>query len=484
MPAEEVHLLQHPRADRAARSYRIALLFVAIVVAIPIWIVDYPGMVDYPNHLARCYVLAHYDANPIWQARYLVVHDPLPNLAIDLIVTPLNHFLPILISGKIFLTLTALLYLFGCVWLGRALIGKRNWIAPLAALTFYNSALLYGFENYVFGVAVFLCAFAFWMQSRSRMSWPRFLACCALSLVAFLSHLSAIMFLGVACLTVALVEWPRHKSVLLLLRQLAWLGCPLVLMFGFMHGSGKVGPIEWGSISDKALHLFTPIRAYNFAFDGAVLAVVLVCGVVVARSSKIHSAAVAGAVLFCLFLISPEGMFQSSAVDARYVLPAFLLVLLSIEPVWNQARKVALIVATLAMVARTVDIAANWVTVDRRERNVLQMADTLPRGARIFVIHPAPQATTGKLDRGFFEIITLWTISDEASVSSLFAAPGMQPLVARQPVCNIERSPACLADYDYIWTDSSLPDTQKFLQSVADRTAAWESVSLWKIRPQ
>src|ERR1035437_7817826 len=71
-----------------------ALLIVFCMILIPIWIVKYPGMMDYPNHLARCYVLAHYHDNPVWQQRYELDHSPLPNLAIDLVVVPLLQLFP------------------------------------------------------------------------------------------------------------------------------------------------------------------------------------------------------------------------------------------------------------------------------------------------------------------------------------------------------------------------------------------------------
>ena len=440
-------------------------------------------MVDYPNHLTRCFVLAHYAADPVWQAKYYIVHTPSPNLAIDLIVAPLNHFLPIFVSGKIFLTLTALLYLLGCIWLGHAIIGKRNWIAPLAALTFYNSALLYGFVNYVFGVAVFLCAFAFWMQSRNRMSVVRFLLCCLLSLAAYLSHLSSFVFLGVACVTVAAMEWLRHRSLLLLVRQLAWLGCPVLMMAGFVkHGSKAAGGgIEWATIKEKAIFLFGPIRTYSLAFDAVVLAIVLVCAVILVRKSKIHPAAMAGVAMFCLFLITPTALLTVSGADERYVIPAFLLLILSVEPSWGRAQRVAIVVATIAMIVRTGAIAVNWVAIDRREQQVLQMGSVLPENARVFVVGPHQERELPKLDRGFPHVINLWALSHHASVSLFFLIPGQQPLLSRQPLCDALES-SCLAQYDYIWTDGPLPDTEQFVRSVADPAAVWESVTLWRIR--
>jgi hypothetical protein len=44
--------------------YFLALALTFCVLLVPIWIVNYPGMIDYPNHLARCYILAHFHSSP------------------------------------------------------------------------------------------------------------------------------------------------------------------------------------------------------------------------------------------------------------------------------------------------------------------------------------------------------------------------------------------------------------------------------------
>lgn len=474
-------MLRIPGSDTRPKLYLFFVLAVTAALLVPIWLVNYPGMVDYPNHLTRCYILSHYHQNADWQALYKVVKDPLPNLALELIVVPLNRFLPLLLCGKMFLTLAAMLYLGGCLWLGYALLGRLNWIAPIAALTFYNSALLFGFVNYCFGLGAFLCALAFWMQSRQHMSWPRFFLCSLFSLAAYLSHLSAIVFLAVSCSTIALLEWPRHRALLTLVRQLAWVATPLPVMLAFMHGNGQVGHITWPTLAGKAVQLLTPLRTYSIGFDAVIMALLILCGVFIARGSRIKSAAITAGVMFFLFLITPKVLFTSSAADARYVVPAFLLLVLSTDPQWTRTRQAALAVAALLMFLRTAEVAAKWVAIDHREQQVLQAGNVLPPHARVYVVQPSLPVSE-KLDRGFFHVISLWTISHRSAVSILFLNPGQQPLVARQPVCNEEGPVQCAARYDYIWTDEPPPQTEGFVRSIADPVFAWENVRLWRVR--
>jgi hypothetical protein len=468
--------------ERAAesRTYYALLLIVLVVILVPIWIVDYPGLVDYPNHLTRCYILAHYHENPIWQQRYIVSHDPIPNLAIDLVVVPLLRLLPVMACGKVFLTLAAVLYAVGCSEVGRAVRGKPTWLALVSAFTFYNSCLLYGFVNYVFGVGVFLCAFAFWLRVRNAMSPLRFLLCCLLSIAAFLAHLSSAVILGVACLTIALFEFVRDRKILRLIINVSWLACPVLLLSGFLKTSGRVGRIAWAAPSHKLFSLFAPIRSYSVVVDVGVIIVLLVCALVILRGSKIGPTAVVSFVLFGLFLITPEELFTASAVDARYVVPGWLILVLSIEPRWGRWQKAAIALALATMVMHTANITTNWLVISRRSEQVLAMGRVLPVGARIYAVQAAENVST-KLDRGFIHIIQFWTLSHGAYISSLFATRGQQPLVSRRPPCNRPTAAECLASYDYVWTYNPPTSIHQALFGIATPAAIWENVTLWRV---
>jgi hypothetical protein len=467
------------------KAYYAALLVVLLMILAPIWIVKYPGMVDYPNHLVRCYILAHYQDNPLWQQRYLLDHSPLPNLAIDLIVTPLLRILPLMVAGKVFLSLAAALYVLGCSAVGRAVIGKPNWLALVCAFTFYNSQLLFGFVNYVFGIGVFLCAFAFWLRIRNAMTPLRFFLCCLLSMAAYFAHLSSVVILGAACCTIALLDFVRDRKIRGLIVKLAWLACPVFLMVGFMKGSGHVGTIDWGSPTEKLIALLAPVRSYSVALDVGLIFVLLLCALAMLRGSKIHGTAIAALVLFALFLFTPKALYTVSAADARYVIPAYMLLILSIEPRWGRWRKAALAVALAAMAIRTVSITADWLTISRRSEQVLAMGQSLPGGARIYAVQPR-NTISAKLDRGFIHVIEFWTVTRGAEISTLFALPGQQPLVFRQPPCGVPGSDnpqweKCLAGYDFVWAYDPPASVRQDILHIATPAAAWEKVTLWRV---
>jgi hypothetical protein len=475
------------------RAYYVALLLALVVCLIPLWIVDYPGMTDYPNHLVRDYILAHYDENPLWQQRYSLDLTPLPNLAIDLFVIPLQRFLPLLICGKLFLSVAAALYVFGCSELGKAISGKPNWLALICALTFYNTELVKGLVNFVFGVAVFICAFACWLRVRNRMSPMSFSLCALLSIVAFLSHLSSFVLLGVACSTVAILDFVRHRRLLTLTIELAWLGFPILLIFAFLRGRGRVGSIIWSlDWKTKVVHLLSPFRSYNLPLVAAVAVLCCFAFIVMLKGSTVHRTWVVGVVLFLLFIVSPNDLFTASNVAERYVIPGYLISFLSIEPHWGRPKKMAIAIALIAMTAKIGNIAVNWLSINRQSKQIIAMGAFLPDGASVFVLPTwgpgsAKAGTRSALpeDR-FLNVPQFWTLSRRGDVSNLFALPGQQPLTFRQIACHGPYPPesewlGCLKSFDFVLTIDPAPAYRQALARIGTPAATREMVTLWRV---
>jgi hypothetical protein len=410
---------------------------------------------------------------------------------VDLIVGSLNRFLPLLLCSKIFLTIMLAVYMIGCVSAGYELLDRRlNWIALLLCWTFYNSSLFYGFVNYVFSIGAFLCALAFWLHCRKRMTWLRFVVCCALSLIVFLSHLSGFVFLCVACLSIALVE-PGKKRLLPLIYELGLLVPPVILMASFMRHGGRYGSVSWGSVAAKLIHLLAVERTYSAPFDLFSIMVLVLCGAVLVFHARLRApgAAIAGGVLLLLFVLTPNVLFTATAVDARFVVPAYLLLGLSFLPDWKRPQVAALCVLLLTfIVARTTEIAFAWRTVDARSRQVLAMGNAMPRYSRVYVEGVYME---NKFDRGFPNLTPQWTVTRQADVSNLFASSAQQPLVSRQngfaldPTsqgCPVAQLRSCTASYDYVWTNMTAADLRRKLTDLGTLVSSSEGTSLWKLR--
>ena len=90
-------------ASRKDSSRLTLTLFVllAVITAIPILTIDVPPLGDFPNHLARMYILHDGGQSPFLSRYYQIQWAILPNLAMDLIVPPLLGFLPLFAAGKL-----------------------------------------------------------------------------------------------------------------------------------------------------------------------------------------------------------------------------------------------------------------------------------------------------------------------------------------------------------------------------------------------
>src|SRR5690349_5916928 len=85
-----------------ARNTRCAALaLMCTILLVPLALVDVPPLLDYPNHLARAFVLTFGAGDPILSQMYAAHWAVIPNLATDLILPPLLLILPIHLAGRI-----------------------------------------------------------------------------------------------------------------------------------------------------------------------------------------------------------------------------------------------------------------------------------------------------------------------------------------------------------------------------------------------
>lgn len=85
------------------------MLLIPGALLAPIWTVRYPPIVDYPNHLASAFVLAHLkDPSFHFSGFYAADWNTSPYLAMDVILVGLQRFMPIEIAGRVLLSLCVL----------------------------------------------------------------------------------------------------------------------------------------------------------------------------------------------------------------------------------------------------------------------------------------------------------------------------------------------------------------------------------------
>lgn len=486
----------------ALTRYRLLLCLTTLLLCLPILSVAYPPLVDYPNHLARAHILDTYDATPSYRQTFERQYAPIPNLACDLLILLFSQFAGIFAAGKLFLVLTAVLFAAGCHLLGRAIHGRPTWLALPCCFFFYNWMLLYGFINYLFGVALFSIALAYWMEWRERWTLPRYVCVSSLVFAAYLSHLSAYVFLGVAFTLLA--GWGVFKHSLSLRAaafNLAHLVPPLAAFAAFMGKSGERGYTEWNTVGGKFIDALPLFRGYDYKTDvlfGAALLVITVLTFL--RAERIRVSApifLTGLVFFVLYLLFPKAVLTAWAVDARFIIPAALLVVLSLRvTIPHEAGRLLLLLTLVVFSLRVGFIWTTWVSLDRRINAQVEMFSLLPEGAKVYPLFVAPDESERlKIERAFDHVVHYATIYRRAFIPTIFAWRSQQPLVIRNSPRHVQPSPGSaeqwlqsadvwtdyLNDYEYVWSNNTDARLAHLLRERAVPVSEAGGCMLWKV---
>jgi len=472
-------------------------LAISSLSVIPIWLVQYPPLVDYPNHLARCYILFHLHNVPEYHKMYTADWSPAPNLGLDLLCYVLQCLFDVSIAGKIALTITVVLFCCGAILLSHALWKKVIWGAPIVASFAINSYFLYGFVNYCLGLAFYMCLLAIWLQFFRRKGLMLFALTVAFAVICYIIHLSAYVCFATSIISYLVVSQRRDWTALLY-------SILLLLVFFLLSSFSETqygAKITWNSIAGKTVVLFSPIRTYNWRFDAVVILTVIVTAFVLVRSGRpvlTNGFAILNAiVLLVQYLALPKEMASVSGVDARFVLPAFVLLLLSTDLSKGGKRNTtltALLVLYCAALVRGFYISKVWVEQDTTSVKYASLFSVLPRGSWVFPITHLPKhVDQNKKERTYVHFVHYSTIQRKTFSPTLFTIPGQQPLrrLANEPYVEANATSPEQVDwqrvlerYDYLWcydisADWIAPYRARLRPlRTADRVAIYEVVKL------
>jgi hypothetical protein len=435
MPAEARVSAARDTGGRAVLLTGIALLAAA---SLPLFSTVLPPLLDYPNHLARFWLLA------VGGSRFYAVRwAPLPNLAGDLVVPLLARVVPLELAGKLFLVALFVLTLGGAAWLNRMVCGGwRRW--PLVASAFlYNRELLWGFANYLFGLGLALCGAALWLALERRPAWLRLLVSLPVALLCYLSHIAAF---GVYAILIAGIETGpalrelRRRDWPGVVRRAALAGAqfvaPALLLIAWWRPAASGGGFAYGHFWRKADLLFSVFDNYSRPFDVVCFALLLALlgGLLWRRRLHLAPRLIPALVLLgAAYLALPSQMLSGSGVDRRMPVALFLVLIAAAAPRWPTRRAAISVAAAAAVVlaARLAVVEAVWLKADRVYAADLTAIDALPAGARLAVAYPAAAVNAGGIPELHVAALAVWR--RDAFVPTLFADPAQQPIAMRPP---------------------------------------------------
>ncbi len=424
----------------APRGFLLVFALLYLVSQIPLYAVRYPDITDYPNHVARLYVLLHLDGSALLRSFYMETPGLAPNLALDFLGMPLSRLLGPELGVKIFISASTLLLATGTMVLGIALTGRLTFLG-LGGLLFAQNAFAHlGLLNFVFGVGFALWLLAAWIFMRARRSigTATMAAFSAGATLLYLTHLTA---LGIYAIGVFAFEGSRAEVASAPRRFLnqCWIPTvqcmPATAVHVFAYEPGTNLPFMFPVMSiialvayKAALILFMPLIAFD-VYVGLTWLIAAPIAVSIYRAIRLGLVSFARPGTFImagmgvvLLLLPPRG-FGSNMVDMRMMLPLVLVGWASLCPaprngVVTGSRLVPWGIA-LGVLLASAGTMHRWSEAEPSQRDLRQAMLAIDEGGKVAVVD------LGSSDgSGITQHAAAWSVVDRSTfLSSLFVRP-------------------------------------------------------------
>ena len=439
----------------------IFLVLLGSVLLAPIWLVKYPPLLDYPNHLASAFVLAHlHDPSFRFDQDYGADWGPYPYLTLDLSLLALQRFLPVELAGRVYLSLCVLAVPLAAWFFLRQANPGQDPQALWALLIAYNLFFLYGFLNFTLSLALCFLAVGLWLRCLTRPSLFHWCLTGVAVMAVYFTHLVGFIIAGLVITAYGALA--RRKLREMIFPWLLFLPGALFYLASSRVGLHPRGIIVHG-FREKLDSLSAMLHSYSPRLDQATV-LALVIYFLAARwrnpSFQWNSRWLGvAALLFGAYWVIPWGYGEQSDLDIR-VLPVVFVLILATARVGRRGWRLAPLVLLLFLV-RTANVAQNFFAAQPQLSGLAQSFSVTVEHARVLPIveatdedepirHPfAHFWAYGVIRRGWFS-------------PYLFQAKGLMPLEVRSEAytpdgfwdLTYKESPdwtEVQQDYDYVW---------------------------------
>ncbi|WP_428484225.1 hypothetical protein [Rhodopila sp.] len=348
-----------------------SLIGLCVLLVVPLMVVDVPPLSDYPNHLARAFVLQALPNDPVIATFFAPRWAIIPNLAIDLIAPPLIRVLPVHDVGRLLIAASVLLPVLGTVAYSAALGGR--WWSLAVGLIAYNGTLLEGFLNFSLSIGLALLLAAAWLRWRESHPVRTILLSVMGAAGLFVCHLMGLLFFALLVASAEVSRVPRDRPTpRVLLRSAVSRGSVLLLILAEPAGLYAASPLGrlggdavFPSASQKLVHLLAPFTNYSLALDVCtalvVVAFMFLC-LLLRRGRMPGPAAIAACISLVAYLASPYAWKGTYQLDTRFaIMLGFMLFAGFVPlrwPVWLSHAAVAAVL--LLFVARMALLTTAW----------------------------------------------------------------------------------------------------------------------------
>lgn len=403
------------RLNLGAFGLPLLYAFLFVAVAWPVLSVTIPPLVDYPNHLARAYILGAWDRTPALQEKFVLNWGIRPYMASDAVIGLLNLFLPIYDAGRGFILFVLLLFAVATLTLHRVLYGKVSALPAIVYLFLFNHALFWGFLSYLCGAALAILAFAGWIHFRPRSILYRIGAFPVVALILFFSHLFGLVLYGLmVCGYEAwrlLATERDHRRILRDLPSVAvQFVAPGLLLINWVYSNRSLDNAInfYGSVTDKLTALISPV---HFGMPAVDFPIALFLGLLLVWMRGRKGVVFAPELRYPLVLLiicaiaMPHVLSDVWLMDIRLPLVAACLFAAGIrfEPSQAHAERNIVAIVAVLVVIRSAFIAHAWHPIDKNFDEFRAASKAIPASAKILVVQDEAD-TPSKLISSYAQI--------------------------------------------------------------------------------
>lgn len=415
-------------------------LLVAALIILPLFYTPVPPLSDYPNHLARMFILAQRAHNEFLSHFYTVAWAAIPNLIMDLVVPSLVALVGIYVAGRIFIALTLLLMLLGPMLVHRAIYKRWSAWPLVGGLFVYNGFLFIGLMNYLFGVGIAAFGLAAWIALAERSAAIKILVSFVFCAILYVCHALALAIYGFGIASFeAWRLWSQRepqqgrplRATAIILSAVAVCAPFLPFAYIVLHSPtwGLVQQNVWESQGKlQSIEIFFSV--YSDYADIPFLALIVAAIATAIRRGlvRFHTAGIIIATALAIaFVIMPRQAFGSWMADQRLVVGIFFMSLgfISVDLRKLEKQNFFFTICLVAIAIRMVDVSVNWAALSQPMMELKSALHFLQPGARLLVTQ-IDNMPDDAASNALSHAPNLAVIERSALVSRLFTTEGKQ----------------------------------------------------------
>lgn len=413
-----------------------AFIILSAILVLPIWLVKYPPLIDYPNHLARAFVLHHlHDPNYDFSRWYAPDWGPNPYLLADLLMQVFQSVVGIYAAGRLMLTLCVLGLPWGVLFFLRRANPGSEYLALWAFALAYNRNFLMGFMSFELSLALCFVVVGVWLDYLRNNKMSTYALSIVLTVVLYLTHLGGYAIAALAIGIYTLMNFGMGRKFWL--STIPFLPGALFFLYSKFNGGWAKRALDyrtWNLLS-KLKGMVVPFMLYSRPLGLLTLVGVLTTAVYLLwRRDKLELnlawTAVAIAIV-AVHWIMPGMYGDLGFINYRFCIVAFLFVLAVPRFVGQRNWIVAGAIALCLL--RTAEVTKYFVSEQKPLAEMSSSFKYIPPQALVLAysgIGDHSWIENAKLNFWAYGVIERGWISP-----SLFHQAGVQPLQLRMPMC-------------------------------------------------